>query len=142
MSGILSSSIGCSWRLSAFVICSKSHQVRYVLVQEAGLLTLSLSLPRSSFRSFQLRLRPSSWPTYIFLVLQVAPACLPACLSISLISDSRVQLPQPPPAPTRGRACPRTQQALCPEGLKFLLGAGGLKNQRGQPSAWEAKERR
>lgn len=103
---------------------------------------LSLSPPRSSFWSFQLRLRPSSWPTYIFLVLQVAPACLPACLSISLISDSRVQLPHPPPAPTRGRACPRTQQALCPEGLKFLLGAGGLKNRRRQLSAWEAKGRR
>lgn len=37
MSGILISSIGCSWRLSALVICSKSHQVCNVFVQESGL---------------------------------------------------------------------------------------------------------
>lgn len=42
MSGTLVNSTGCTWRWSASVICSKSHQVCCVLVQEARLLTTSL----------------------------------------------------------------------------------------------------
>lgn len=134
------SSIGCNWRLSALGIRSKSHQVCYVLVQDARLSTVSLyPLQKAPFWSFQLRLQPSSWPTYIFLVLQVAPACLPVnffdfrlqspAASASTCSNQRQSFPQDP-------------EALCSEGLKFLLRAGGLKGRRGQASAWEAKGRR
>ena len=75
--------------------------------------------------------QPFSWSMYIF------PAslrgCLPAC-QLLWISTPGLQLARPPPAPSRGRARPRIRQALCPEGLRLLLGAGGRKSKRRRSS--------
>lgn len=60
-----------------------------------------------------------------------------ACLARQLLRfpTPGPQLAQPPPAPSRGRVCPRIRQALCPEGLQLLWGAGGQKSKRRRSSA-------
>lgn len=55
----------------------------------------------------------------------------PACLSIALISYPWAPAGLVSTCSNQTQTCPRIWQALCPESLQVLLGAGGRKNRTG-----------